>query len=106
MDAKGKAIAPGFINNMLSWSNVSLIHDGRSQGELREGVTLEVFGEGGSMGPLNPKMKNEMQSGQGDIKYKVEWNTLGEYLNYLEKKGISCNVALIRWSYNHSRKIL
>ncbi len=92
MDAKGKAIAPGFIN-MLSWSNVSLIHDGRSQGELREGVTLEVMGEGGSMGPLNAKMKNEMQSGQGDIKYKVEWNTLGEYLNYLEKKGISCNVA-------------
>jgi N-acyl-D-amino-acid deacylase len=92
MDANEMAIAPGFIN-MLSWSNESLIEDGRSQGEIREGVTLEVMGEGESMGPLNARMKNQMQNGQTDIKYKVEWNTLGEYLNWLEKKGISCNVA-------------
>ena len=92
IDAKGMAIAPGFIN-MLSWSNESLIHDGKSQGEIRQGVTLEVMGEGGSMGPLNPRMKELMKKGQSDIKYDVEWNTLGEYLTWLEKRGISCNVA-------------
>lgn len=92
MDAKGMAVAPGFIN-MLSWAVESLIQDGRSQSDIRQGVTLEVMGEGESMGPLNAKMKDQAQNGQGDIKYKVEWNTLGEYLNYLEKKGISCNVA-------------
>ncbi|TMI86011.1 MAG: D-aminoacylase [Bacteroidetes bacterium] len=92
IDAKGMAVAPGFIN-MLSWSNQSLIQDGRSQGEIRQGVTLEVMGEGESMGPLNSKMKDMMKKGQTDIKYDVEWNTLGEYLNWLEKKGISCNVA-------------
>jgi N-acyl-D-amino-acid deacylase len=92
MDAKGKAIAPGFIN-MLSWANVSLIQDGRSQGDIRQGVTLEVMGEGESMGPLNAKMKEQMQKGQKDIRYNVDWNTLGGYLNFLEKKGISCNVA-------------
>ena len=92
IDAKGMAIAPGFIN-MLSWSNESLIEDGRSQGEIRQGVTLEVMGEGESMGPLNARMKELMKKGQTDIKYNVEWNTLGEYLNWLEKKGISCNVA-------------
>jgi len=92
IDAKGMAIAPGFVN-MLSWSNESLIEDGRSQSELRQGVTLEVMGEGESMGPLNAKMKERLKKGQTDIKYNVEWNTLGEYLNWLEKKGISCNVA-------------
>ena len=92
IDAKGKAVAPGFIN-MLSWSNESLIQDGRSQGEIRQGVTLEVMGEGESMGPLNARMRERMQNGQTDIKYKVEWNTLGEYLSWLEKKGISCNIA-------------
>ena len=92
IDVKGMAIAPGFIN-MLSWSNESLIEDGRSQGEIRQGVTLEVMGEGESMGPLNARMKDLMLKGQTDIKYKVEWNTLGEYLSWLEKKGISCNVA-------------
>ena len=92
IDAKGMAVAPGFIN-MLSWSNESLIQDGRSQGEIRQGVTLEVMGEGESMGPLNAKMKERMQNDQPEIKYKVEWNTLGGYLNYLEKRGISCNVA-------------
>ena len=92
MNAKGQAVSPGFIN-MLSWATESLIHDGRSQSDIRQGVTLEVMGEGSSMGPLNAKMKSEMQNGQGDIKYKVAWNTLGEYLNFLEKNGISCNVA-------------
>jgi N-acyl-D-amino-acid deacylase len=91
-DANQKAVAPGFIN-MLSWASESLIQDGRSQSDIRQGVTLEIMGEGTSMGPLNPKMKSEWQSGQGDIKYKITWNTLGEYLNFLEKKGISCNVA-------------
>lgn len=92
IDAKGKAVAPGFIN-MLSWATESLIQDGRSQSDIRQGVTLEVMGEGESMGPLNAKMKNEMQQGQSDIKYNVSWNTLGGYLNFLDKKGISCNVA-------------
>ncbi len=91
-DAKGMAVAPGFVN-MLSWANESLIEDGRSQSDIRQGVTLEIMGEGWSMGPLNKKMKDREQSSQGDIKYKIEWNTLGEYLHFLEKKGISCNVA-------------
>src|SRR5258705_12257094 len=79
IDAKGMAVAPGFIN-MLSWSNESLIQDGRSQGEMRQGVTLEVMGEGESMGPLNAKMKERMQNDQPEIKYKEEWNKLGGYL--------------------------
>jgi N-acyl-D-amino-acid deacylase len=92
VDAKGNAVAPGFIN-MLSWATESLIEDGRSQSDIRQGVTLEVMGEGWSMGPLNDKLKKQQQESQGDIKYKIEWNTLGEYLNFLEKKGISTNVA-------------
>ena len=92
VDAKGNAVAPGFIN-MLSWATESLIEDGRSQSDIRQGVTLEVMGEGWSMGPLSPSMKEREQKSQGDIKYKIEWNTLGEYLNFLEKKGVSCNVA-------------
>jgi N-acyl-D-amino-acid deacylase len=92
VDAKGMAVTPGFIN-MLSWSPVTLIEDGRSQGEIREGVTLEVFGEGESMGPLNAKMKKEMQDDQPVYKFKVDWNTLGEYMRSMEKRGISCNIA-------------
>src|SRR5215217_1752822 len=84
-DAKGKAVSPGFIN-MLSWADESLIQDGRSQSDIRQGVTLEIFGEGSSMGPMNAEMKDGLQKSQGDIRYKVEWNTLGEYLNYMEKK--------------------
>jgi N-acyl-D-amino-acid deacylase len=91
INAEGKAISPGFIN-MLSHSEESLIQDARSQSDLRQGVTLEVFGEL-SMGPLNEKMKKQMADGQRDIKYPVTWNTLGEYMNWLEKKGISCNIA-------------
>ena len=92
IDAKGMAVCPGFVN-MLSWSNESLILDGRSQSDLRQGVTLEVMGEGESMGPLNTKMKDRMQRGQTTIKYNIEWNTLEGYLTWLEKKGISCNIA-------------
>ena len=92
IDVHGMAVAPGFIN-MLSQSDISLIQDGNSQSDIRQGVTLEVMGEGDSMGPLNTKMKAEMGNDQGDIKFKVEWNTLGGYLDYLEKKGVSCNVA-------------
>lgn len=92
VDAKGMAVSPGFIN-MLSWAPVSLIEDGRSQGDIRQGVTLEVFGEGESMGPLNAKMKADMQNDQSLIKYDVAWNTLGEYMQWMEKKGISTNIA-------------
>src|SRR6187431_2844539 len=92
VDAKGNAVAPGFIN-MLSWAVDGLIEDGRSQSDIKQGVTLEVMGEGGSMGPWSASMKEREQKSQGDIKYKIEWNTLGEYLNFLEKKGVSCNVA-------------
>lgn len=92
IDATDLSIAPGFIN-MLSWANVSLIEDGRSQGDIRQGVTLEVLGEGNSMGPLSESMKTNMKNGQGDIKYDIPWTTLGEYLSHLENKGISTNVA-------------
>ena len=92
IDARGLAVAPGFIN-MLSWANESLIQDGRSQGDIRQGVTLEVMGEGSSMGPLTDSMRKEMIEEQADIKYDVPWTTLGEYLDYLAKKGISPNVA-------------
>ena len=92
IDATGLAIAPGFIN-MLSQSQTALLQDGRSQGEIRQGVTLEVMGEGSSMGPLNAAMKAEMAAMQGDIKFPVTWTTLGEYLTHLEQLGVSCNVA-------------
>lgn len=92
LNVKGLAIAPGFIN-VLSWANESLIEDGRSQSDIRQGVTLEVLGEGESMGPLNGRMKQEMREGQGDIQYEVAWTTLGEYLDHLVQRGVSCNVA-------------
>ena len=92
VDASGLAIAPGFIN-MLSWAPDSLIQDGNSQADIRQGVTLEVFGEGMSYGPLNDAMKKEMAARQGDIKYDIEWTTLGEFLQYLERKEVSTNIA-------------
>ncbi len=92
IDARGLAVTPGFIN-MLSWATQSLIEDGRSQSDLRQGVTLEVFGEGWSEGPLNDKMKKEYVEQQGDIKFPIDWTTLGEYLSGLERRGISTNVA-------------
>src|SRR5437899_10246490 len=92
VNASGLAVAPGFIN-MLSWSTESLIQDGRSQSEIRQGVATEIMGEGFSMGPLNDEMKKRMLQEQGDIKFAIKWNTLAEYLRYLEQHGISCNVA-------------
>lgn len=92
IDATGLAVSPGFIN-VLSWADVSLIADGRGQSDIRQGVTLEVFGEGWSMGPLNQAMKIELADGQGDTKYDVSWTTLGEYLQHLEDRGVSPNVA-------------
>ncbi|WP_380871790.1 aminoacylase [Sphingomonas sp. DBB INV C78] len=92
VDAKGLAVAPGFIN-MLSWATESLIADGRGQSDIRQGVTLEVMGEGDSMGPLSPAMKADGLKRQGDIKYPISWTTLAEYLAMLEKKGVSTNVA-------------
>ena len=91
-DAQGMAVSPGFIN-MLSWANISLIADGRSQSDIRQGVTLEVLGEGRSMGPWNEEMKKQNRENQGDIRYDIEWTTLGEYLQYMEDRGVSTNLA-------------
>ena len=92
IDVTGLAVAPGFIN-MMCWANESLIEDGRSQSDIRQGVTLEVLGEGNSMGPLNDDMKEERIRRQADITYDVEWTTLDEYLRFLEDRGVSPNVA-------------
>ena len=92
IDARGLAVAPGFIN-MLSWATESLIQDGRGQSDIRQGVTLEVMGEGWSMGPLNPEMKRLAVERQGDIRYPIAWTTLGEYLEHLERRGVAPNVA-------------
>ena len=92
IDATGMAVAPGFIN-MLSWSTESLIVDPRSLGELKQGVTTQIMGEGNSMGPLNDRMKKQMKDDQGDLKYDVAWTTLADYLTYLGKRGVSQNVA-------------
>lgn len=92
IDATGLVVAPGFIN-MLSWAVESLIEDGRSLGDIKQGVTLEVFGEGMSMGPLSETLKQQMLASQGDIKFDIEWSTLDQYLEYLVKRGISPNVA-------------
>jgi N-acyl-D-amino-acid deacylase len=92
IDAAGLAVAPGFIN-MLSWSNESLLADGKSQSEIRQGVTTQIMGEGESMGPVNDAIRARMKREQTDIKYEIEWRTLGEYLYFLERKGVSQNVA-------------
>jgi N-acyl-D-amino-acid deacylase len=92
IDAAGLAVAPGFVN-MLSWSTESLLVDGRSQGELRQGVTTQIFGEGWSMGPLNGDMKRRMKEQQGDLRFEVAWTTLREYLEHLERRGVAQNVA-------------
>jgi N-acyl-D-amino-acid deacylase len=92
IDARGRAVAPGFIN-VLSWATESLIADGRSMSDIRQGVTLEIFGEGWSMGPLNDAMKKDALKQQTDIRYPIEWTTLGEYLDFLQARGISPNVA-------------
>jgi N-acyl-D-amino-acid deacylase len=92
IDATNMAVAPGFIN-MLSWSTESLLVDGRSQGEVRQGVTTQIFGEGSSMGPLNDAMKRRMTEQMGDLKFEITWNTLAGYLAELERRGTSQNVA-------------
>ena len=92
IDAAGLAVAPGFIN-MLSWATESLIEDGRSQSDIRQGVTLEVMGEGWSMGPFSEAMKEEERARQGDIRYDITWTSLGESLQFLEDKGVATNVA-------------
>ncbi|MGE3276862.1 MAG: amidohydrolase family protein [Vicinamibacterales bacterium] len=92
VDAAGQAVAPGFIN-MLSWADEPLLVDGRSQSDIRQGVTLEVFGEGWSMGPLSDVMRQGVVDGQGDLTFPVTWSTLGGYFETLERQGISPNVA-------------
>ncbi|MCA9985586.1 MAG: amidohydrolase family protein, partial [Anaerolineales bacterium] len=92
IDVAGLAVAPGFIN-MLSWATDALIHDGRSQSDIRQGVTLEVVGESYSYGPANEAFKAWLRDIQGDIKYEIEWDTLGEHLDYMERRGIACNIA-------------
>ncbi|MEM9530459.1 MAG: D-aminoacylase [Pseudomonadota bacterium] len=92
LDLSGLALTPGFIN-MLSWSNQSLIEDGRAMGTLMQGVTLEVMGEGFSMGPINEVMRDVILSRQGDIRFDVSWRTLDDYLKHLVERGVSTNVA-------------
>ena len=92
IDATGLAVAPGFIN-MLSWATESLLQDGSAESDIRQGVTLEVMGEGWSMGPLNNVMKQELLQSQGDIKFDIPWTTLGEYLEHLVGRGVAPNVA-------------
>jgi N-acyl-D-amino-acid deacylase len=92
IEATGKAVSPGFIN-MLSWANESLIADGRGLSDTVQGVTLEVMGEGDSMGPWSPKMKRLETQRQGDIKYPIRWTTLGQYLEYMQRKGVTPNLA-------------
>ena len=92
LDAKGKAVSPGFIN-VLSWATESLIADGRGVSDTKQGVTLEIFGEGWSMGPVNPRMKADALKQQGDIRYDIPWTTLGGYLEHLQQRGVTPNVA-------------
>lgn len=92
IDASGKAVSPGFVN-MLSWATVSLLSDGRGMSDIKQGVTLEVMGEGTSMGPWNDRIKKERIARQRDIKYDITWTTLGQYLDHLVERGVSVNVA-------------
>ncbi len=92
IDAQGRAVAPGFVN-VLSWANETLIEDGRGQSDLLQGVTLEVFGEGWSMGPLTDAMRAERLKQQGDIRFDIPWTSLGDYLDHLEARGVSPNIA-------------
>lgn len=92
VDARGLAAAPGFINT-LSHAGDALIHDGRALSDIKQGITLELMGEGESYGPMSPAMRKEWLKRQGDIRYDITWNTLGEFLDFLTKKGVSVNVA-------------
>lgn len=92
VDAGGLAVSPGFIN-VLSWAPDSLIYDGRGLSDLKQGITLEIFGEGDSYGPLTSESRAEMLKTQGDIRYDITWTSLGEFLEFLVKKGVSPNIA-------------
>jgi len=94
IDATDQVVSPGFVN-MLSWAPYSLVTDGRGLSDIKQGVTLEVFGEGGSMGPNNEVTRKIAQDriNQGPFPFQIEWATLGEYLQFVENKGISPNVA-------------
>jgi N-acyl-D-amino-acid deacylase len=92
IDAQGMAVSPGFVN-LMSWATETIIEDGRAMSDLLQGVTLEVMGEGNSMGPIADSLKEWAESQQGDIKYGIEWTTLGEYLEFLETRGVSPNVT-------------
>jgi N-acyl-D-amino-acid deacylase len=92
LNVEGRAVAPGFIN-ILSWATTSLLVDGRGQSDIRQGVTLEVFGEGWSMGPLNDAMRRDLMTNQGDLSYDVTWTSLAEYLQHMTRKGVAPNVA-------------
>jgi N-acyl-D-amino-acid deacylase len=92
IDATGKAVSPGFIN-MLSWADADLIADPRGMSDTYQGVTLEVMGEGDSMGPWTPEMKRLELKRQGDIKFPIRWTSLGQYLEWLARKGVTPNVA-------------
>ena len=92
IDAQGLAVAPGFIN-ILSHAQESLIVDGRSQSDIRQGITLEVMGEGRSMGPVNDQVKDDLSFRGGELAFDFEWTTLAEYIEYLERRGVSTNVA-------------
>ena len=92
IDAAGLAVAPGFIN-MLSWSGDALMQDGRAQSAIRQGVTLEVMGEGSTMGPINSDMKERALERQDSIRYPIDWTSFGGWLMALEKRGVSVNVA-------------
>jgi len=92
IDASGMAVSPGFVN-LMSWATETMIEDGRAMSDILQGVTLEVMGEGNSMGPIPDTLKGWAEGQQGDIKYEIEWSTLGEYLEFLEEKGVSPNVA-------------
>lgn len=93
VDARGLAVAPGFID-VLSQSDESLIADGRAESAVRQGVTLLILGES-SPGPLTPGMKKSSMRHQGRIRYPIEWDTLGQYLDWLERRGVSVNVAAL-----------
>lgn len=92
VSAEGRAVSPGFIN-VLSWATETLLVDGRAESDVRQGVTTEVFGEGSTMGPVNEAMRAQMLARQGDLKFAVPWTTFGGYLEHLEDKGVSPNVA-------------
>lgn len=92
VDARGLAVSPGFIN-VLSWAPDSLIYDGRGMSDIKQGVTLEIFGEGDSYGPLSDLARAELLKVQGDIRYDITWTTLGEFLDFLAKKGVTPNIA-------------